>query len=44
MIELSLRSLSSLIVENLHRFLNKSITIAVEERVANDIFVPSSID
>ena len=30
-------------VENFHRFLNKSVTIATEERGTNDIFVPASI-
>ena len=30
-------------VEHFHCFLNKSVTIAVEERSTNDIFVPSSI-
>ena len=30
-------------VEHSHRFLNKSVTIAVEERGTNDVFVPASI-
>ena len=30
-------------VEHFHRFLNKSVTIAVEDRGTNDIFVPASI-
>ena len=30
-------------VEHFHCFLNKSVTIAVEERGTNDIFVPTSI-
>ena len=30
-------------VEHFHRFLNKSVTIAAEERGTNDIFVPASI-
>ena len=32
-----------LTVENFHRFLKKSVTIAVEERGINDIFVPTCI-
>ena len=30
-------------VEHFHRFLNKSVTIAAEERGTNDIFIPASI-
>ena len=30
-------------VEYFHRFLNKYVTISVEERSTNDIFVPASI-
>ena len=37
------RNHKGLSVENFHRFLNKSITIAAEERGTNDIFVPASI-
>ena len=32
-----------LTVEHFHRFLNKSVTIAAEERGTNDIFVPAGI-
>ena len=32
-----------LTVEHFHRFLNKSVTIAAEERGTNDIFVPVGI-
>ena len=32
-----------LTTKHFHRFLNKSVTIAAEERVTNDIFVPVGI-
>ena len=32
-----------LLVEKFHRFLNKSITIAAEDRGANDTFVAASV-
>ena len=37
------RNHKGLSVENFHRFLNKSVTIAAEERVTTDIFVPVGI-
>ena len=40
---LAKRNRKGLSVENFHRFLNKSVTIAAEERGTNDIFVPASI-
>ena len=40
---LAKRNRKGLSVEHFHRFLNKSVTIAAEERGTNDIFVPASI-
>ena len=40
---LAKRNYIGLSVEHFHRFLNKSVTIVVEERGTNDIFVPASI-
>ena len=40
---LAKRNHKGLSVENFHRFLNKSVTIAAEDRGTNDIFVPASI-
>ena len=40
---LTKRNHNGLSIEYSHRFLNKSVTIAAEERGTNDIFVPTSI-
>ena len=40
---LAKRNHKGISVEHFHRFLNKSVTIAVEKRGTNDIFVPASI-
>ena len=40
---LTKRNHKGLSVEHFHRFLNKSVTIAVEDRGTNDIFVPACI-
>ena len=40
---LAKRNHKGISVEHFYRFLNKSVTIAVEERGTNDIFVPTSI-
>ena len=40
---LAKRNHKGLTVEHFHRFLNKSVTIATEERGTNDIFVPVGI-
>ena len=40
---LAKRNSKGLTVENFHRFLIKSVTIAAEERGTNDIFVPTGI-
>ena len=41
---LAKRNYKGLTVEYFHRFLNKSVTIAVEERGINDMFVPTIIN
>ena len=40
---LAKRNHKGLTVEHFHRFLNKSVTIAAEDRGTNDIFVPAGI-
>ena len=40
---LAKRNHKSIAVEHIHRFLNKNITIAYENRSTNDIFVPTGI-
>ena len=41
---LAKRNHKGLTVEHFHRFLNKSITIAAEDRGTNNVFVPAGID
>ena len=40
---LAKRNHEGLSVEHFHRFLNKVVTIAMEDRQSNDVFVPSEI-
>ena len=40
---LAKRSHKGLTVEHFHRFLNKAVTIAVEDRQSNDVFFPAGI-
>ena len=40
---LAKRNHKGLTVERFHRFLNKSITVAAEDRCTNDIFIPTGI-
>ena len=40
---LAKRNHKDLTVEYLHRFLNKAVTIAMEDRQSNDVFVPAGI-
>ena len=40
---LAKRNHKGLTVEHFHRFLNKAVTIAMEDRQSNDVFVPAGI-
>ena len=40
---LAKRNLKKLLVDKFHRFLNKAITIAAENRVTNDVFFAAGV-